>query len=91
MQPFSSPSRCCWRVKYFCERPMIAIISMKPISEAMTAAPVMATFVQSMTISDPASCVTAVTSVLMLWLIDCPMVSTSLVTRESTSPVDVRL
>ena len=70
---------------------MIAIISAKPSAEASTAAPVMAAFVHSMTTSEPASCVTAVTSVPTLWLMDWPIVSTSFVTRESTSPVDVWL
>ena len=70
---------------------MIANISTKPRRLAVTAVSVIQPFVISIIIRLPKNIISELTSVLRLWLSDWAMVSTSFVTRESTSPVLVLL
>lgn len=49
----------------------------------------MTQFVESIITTLPMNIVTAETRLVRLFCSVCPMVSTSLVTRESTSPVEV--
>ena len=65
---------------------MITAMSTKPAMAESTAAAVMMTSVRSIMTSEPMSSAAALISVPTLWFIDWPMVSTSLVTRLSTSP-----
>ena len=66
---------------------MISPIRTNPATHESTAVIIMGTLVSSIRSADPTSMVRAETIVLMLWFIDWPMVSTSLVTRLITSPV----
>ena len=77
--------------KYFCERDMMSIISTKPTTEERMAASAMVPFVTSIMTSEPTKSVTLETSMPMLWLSVWPMVSTSFVTRLSTSPKECLL
>ncbi len=85
--PFMSPRSSCWRSKYFWERPITTAMNTNPTSEDSMAVTAMVTLVYSIMITDPPRRVMAVAMVLMLWFIDWPRVSTSLVTRLITSPV----
>ena len=67
---------------------MIKNMSTKPIRLAPMAVKAMIQLVTNIMTTLPTSMTTAVTKVVMDWLSVCPMVSTSLVTRESTSPTE---
>ena len=70
---------------------MMANIRAKPSRLATTAVRVIQTLVRSIITRLPRRRITAESRPPMLWFRDWPMVSTSLVTRERTSPVVVRL
>ena len=65
---------------------MMRNIRIKPIKLAPMAVSAMIQLVTNIMMTLPTNMTTAVTKVVIDWLSVCPMVSTSLVTRESTSP-----
>ena len=67
---------------------MMRNMSVKPIRLAAMAVSAMIQLVTNIMITLPASMTTAVTKVVMDWLSVWPMMSTSFVTRESTSPTE---
>ena len=68
---------------------MMPCISPKPSIDDTIAVSAITQFVESIMTTLPMNIVTAETRLVRLFCSVCPMVSTSLVTRESTSPVEV--
>ena len=85
--PFMSPRSLCWRSKYFWERPITTAMNANPTSDDRMAVAAMVMLVYSIITTEPPRRVIAVAIVLMLWFMDWPSVSTSLVTRLITSPM----
>ena len=89
MMPLTSPSTSCWAKKYFCERLTMSMTSASETGMMSRATSVMSGLMSSIMTRTPATVVMPVTSTTLcasVW----PMVSTSLVMRESVSPVELR-
>ena len=89
--PLISPRCFCCLLKYFCDLPIIIIISANPNKDDSIAVTVIRTLVLNIINTEPKSKVTDDISIPTLILRDCPIISTSLVTLERISPVDVVL
>ena len=89
--PLISPRCFCCLLKYFCDLPIIIIIMANPNKDDSIAVTVIRTLVLNIINTEPKSKVTDDISIPTLILRDCPIISTSLVTLERISPVDVVL
>ena len=89
MWPFIAPNHFCLAAKYFCEWPIIKNIKINPITDARIAVIAITTLVYTIITIEPTNMVTAETSVVILLCIVVPIVSTSFVTLDNTSPVVV--
>ena len=88
--PLTWPSTSCWAKKYFCERLTISITSASETGMMSRATSVMSGLMKSIMATTPTTVVTPVMSCTTLCESVWPTVSTSLVMRESVSPVAVR-
>ena len=88
--PLISPSFFCCARKYFWLRFTTTFTKMSDSGITSSAISVISTLMDSIMTSTPIMVVALVMSCVTPWLRLCPSVSTSLVMRESTSPVLVR-
>ena len=80
----------CWALKCFCEAFTTVNMSTNDTGRMSTVMPVSSGLMVSIMITTPTMVVAEVMSCVTPWLRLCPSVSTSLVMRESVSPVELR-
>ena len=85
-----APSMACWALKCFCEAFTTVKMSTKDTGRMSTVMPVSSGLMVSIMITTPTMVVAEVMSCVTPWFRLWPSVSTSLVMRESVSPVELR-